>query len=49
MAEVGFVCSIKAEPTMPVRNVELGRVRVAHVLGRPITTQNVIGFASRPA
>jgi polygalacturonase len=41
------VCSIKAESEMPVRDVSLSRIRVAHVSGAPLTTENVIGFVNR--
>lgn len=49
VGEAQFVCSIKADPAMPVKNVLLDNVRVAQVLGTPITTENVRGFVDKKA
>ena len=44
VADAGFVCHIKAEAEMPVRDVRLRDVRVRSVRGTPFVTQNVQGF-----
>jgi polygalacturonase len=41
-----FVCNIKAEREMPIRNVRLGRVRVGTTTGTPVVTENVVNFSN---
>lgn len=45
--EAAFVCQVKGEKELPVKNVTLAGIRVAHVSGTPVTTENVIGFTER--
>ncbi|KQU46050.1 polygalacturonase [Sphingomonas sp. Leaf339] len=41
-----FVCRITADRQMPVRDVQLNRVRVGTTTETPIVTENVIGFST---
>ncbi len=43
-----FVCLIKGEPEMPVREVSVRNVKVRNVLGAPVTTENVEGLVYAP-
>jgi hypothetical protein len=45
--DAGFVCHIKGEAELPVRDVHLLDVAVRHVSGTPVATANVVGFDNR--
>jgi polygalacturonase len=45
--DAGFVCHIKGEAELPVRDVHLRDVQVRHVSGTPVATSNVVGFDNR--
>jgi hypothetical protein len=43
----GFVCHVKGEAELPVRDVVLRDVVVRSVSGVPVATENVVGFDNR--
>jgi polygalacturonase len=45
--EAKFICSIKAEAEMPVKQVTLRDIKVANVSGKPTHTEHVEGFDNR--
>jgi hypothetical protein len=45
--DAGFVCLIKGEAELPVRDVVLRDVAVRTVRGTPVVTENVLGFDNR--
>jgi polygalacturonase len=45
--QAAFVCRIKAEKEMPVRNVSLDNIKVARLSGAAVSTENVVGFIDR--
>lgn len=47
VGEAKFVCHIKAEKEMPVKNVTLRDIQVKNVLGTPISIDNVQGFVNQ--
>jgi hypothetical protein len=47
--DAGFVCLIKGEAELPVRDVHVRDVAVRTVRGTPIVTENVRGFDNRAA
>lgn len=47
--EAGFLCHIKGEAELPVRDVHLRDVVVRHVSGTAVATENVVGFDNRAA
>lgn len=47
--EAAYVCHIKGEAEMPVRDVHLRDVAVRHVSGTPVATENLVGFDNRAA
>jgi hypothetical protein len=46
VADAGFICHIKGEREMPVRDVTLRDVRVRTVRGTPFVTEHVQGFVN---
>ena len=47
VGEAGFVCRIKGEAELPVKDVTLIDVKVARVGGDAVSTKNVTGFVNR--
>jgi len=47
VGEAKFVCQIKGEAALPVKDVTLEDVKVATVSGTPVSASNVIGFVNR--
>jgi polygalacturonase len=47
VGEAKFMCYIKAEAEMPVKDVTLQDIKVATVHGKPVHTENVQGFVNR--
>jgi polygalacturonase len=45
--DAGFVCLVKGEPELPVRDVHLRDVAVRTVRGTPVVTEHVTGFDNR--
>ena len=45
--EAKFLCRIKAEAEMPVRNVTLDKIQVKTSLEAPVRTENVVGFVNK--
>jgi hypothetical protein len=45
--DAAFVCHIKGEAELPVRDVHLRDIVVRHVSGTPVATANVAGFDNR--
>lgn len=45
--DAGFVCLVKGEAALPVRDVHLRDVAVRTVRGTPVVTEHVVGFDNR--
>jgi polygalacturonase len=47
VGEAKFLCSIKGEAALPVKNVTLRDIKVKTILGTPVLTENVQGFVNK--
>jgi polygalacturonase len=45
--EAKFLCEIKGEAELPVKNVTLKNIKVAKITGSPVTLKNVEGFVNQ--
>jgi hypothetical protein len=45
--DAGFVCLVKGEAELPVRDVHLRDVTVRTVRGTPVVAEHVVGFDNR--
>lgn len=46
VGEAKFVCQVKGDKDLPVRDVTLDDVKVAIVSGTPVVTENLVGFVN---